>query len=64
MPYGVAFDAENVWVSTALGVFELRASDGNVLQYWNVPRTSLTGVAFDGADIWVAGYNSNKVGKL
>ncbi|MGB7149366.1 MAG: hypothetical protein WBD45_09440, partial [Terriglobales bacterium] len=63
-PYGIAFDGQNIWVSGAVSVFELRASDGQVEGYWNAPRTNLTGVAFDGANIWVAGYNNNKVGKL
>ena len=42
---------------------KLRASDGNLQDTFNVgyfPR----GVAFDGANIWVANYGSDTVTKL
>jgi hypothetical protein len=45
-------------------MYELRASDGAILGLFSPPRTNTTGVAFDGANIWVAGYNTNVVGKL
>jgi DNA-binding beta-propeller fold protein YncE len=63
-PYGVAFDGENIWVSGSPELFELRATDGKTLGFWDPPGTNTAGVAFDGANVWIAGYNDSKVGKL
>jgi hypothetical protein len=45
-PGFLAFDGEDIWVADSPGVTKLRASDGKNL--------GSTGVAFDGANIWVA----------
>src|SRR5579872_3994662 len=52
LPYGVAFDGTNIWVSSAKGTTELRVSDGATLGTF--PGQNGTGIAFDGANMWVA----------
>jgi hypothetical protein len=44
-------------------VSRLRASDGGLLGNFPVGITPI-GVAFDGANIWVANFNSKNVSKL
>ncbi len=62
-PYGVAFDGTDIWVSGDF-IYQLRASDGAIVDRIFPPTTNTTGVAFDGANVWVAGYNIGAVGKL
>jgi len=52
-PLGVAFDGENIWVTTAgVAISKLRANDGTNLG--NSPVGILGGgVAFDGANFWI-----------
>jgi len=42
-----------MWVSNGVALAELRGSDGKLLGYFNANGGS-TGVAFDGANVWVA----------
>ena len=65
LPFGVAFDGANIWVTNAGANFvtKLRASDGANLGNFSVGSASL-GVAFDGVNIWVANQGSNTVTKL
>lgn len=65
MPYGIAFDGSNIWVSNASNnkVSKIRTSDGTILGTFDVgPRPQL--VEFDGENIWVANFDSNTVTKL
>jgi hypothetical protein len=58
----VAFDGENIWVSSRVGlVFKLRDSDGAQLGSFS-PGDE--GLAFDGANIWAAGFAGNEVTKF
>ena len=43
----------NIWVTNGVALAELQARDGKLLGYFNANGGS-TGVAFDGANIWVA----------
>jgi hypothetical protein len=65
LPFGVAFDGANIWVTNAGTNFvtKLRASDGANLGNFSVGNAPF-GVAFDGANIWVANQGSNTVSKL
>jgi len=76
-PLGVAFDGANLWVTnqSSTTVTKLRASDGTCNGVANPPGSSVTacsfavgsypmGVAFDGANIWVANAGSATVTKL
>ena len=75
-PVGVAFDGGNIWVTNnGPSVTKLRASDGTCNGVANPPGSSVTacsfavgigpsGIAFDGANIWVANVNSNTVTKV
>ena len=51
----------NIWVANLNGVTKLRASDGSIL-FLNLNGGGL-GVAFDGANIWVANNGTNTVSK-
>ncbi len=66
-PEGVVFDGENIWMCTnAPGpdqVVKLRASDGANLGTFDVGFGAM-GMAFDGANAWVANSYSNTVSKL
>ncbi len=61
--YGVAFDVENIWVTGGTTIVELRSSDAAVIAVLNSPSAT-TGVAFDGANVWVSLLGSNAIGKL
>jgi hypothetical protein len=64
-PWAVAFDGEDIWVTGTPDVFELRASDGAILDKFHDPPGSFTeGVAFDGANIWLALPYDNALGKF
>jgi hypothetical protein len=63
-PYDVAFDGSNIWVTSSGGVAELRASDGETLGVFQTPSLNTAGIAFDGAYMWVAGYNKGIVSKF
>jgi len=56
----MAFDGTNLWVvdSTSQAVVKVRTSDGGVLGKYKVGRQP-QGIAFDGADIWVANNDYN-----
>ena len=75
-PVGVAFDGANIWVANAgsATVTKLRASDGTCNGVPNPPGsdvsacsvavgTNPSGVAFDGANIWVTNTDDNGVSK-
>jgi hypothetical protein len=62
LPYGVAFDGANIWVSGDPNTAELRASDGAIVGKYS--NQNGTGVAFDGANIWVAVTFENSVNKM
>src|ERR1022692_229769 len=61
-PYGVAFDGTNIWTTMDASIVELRPSDGTILQ--QIFHRQTTGVAFDGAFIWVASTDTNQVYKF
>jgi hypothetical protein len=61
--YLVAFDSVDIWVTTPAWVYEVRRSDGAVLGTLN-GGASPFGIAFDGANIWVADTNGKSVSKL
>jgi YVTN family beta-propeller protein len=65
MPYFVAFDRANMWVTNYSSgtVTKLRANDGLALGTYNV-QNNPAGLAFDGSNIWVANHGSNSVSKL
>src|SRR5712692_4093497 len=76
-PQGIAFDGANIWVASSDGsVTKLRASDGacagvvivnpgsSSLCNFAVGATGPTGIAFDGANIWVANFGSNNVSEI
>lgn len=62
-PYGVVYDGTSVFVTTNQYVAQLRLSDGAVLRTFNTPNGS-AGIAFDGASLWVAGYDGNSISKM
>src|SRR5947208_7500891 len=61
-PYYLAFDGEHIWSPSislfSAGITKLRASDGVVVDTIPVDGTAY-GIAFDGANMWVA-IDSNK----
>lgn len=61
-PYNVAFDGTHVWVTTGFNVSELRASDGSVIAKY--PTKNAAGLAFDGANMWVADESVNLLHKF
>jgi hypothetical protein len=61
--YLVAFDSVDIWVTTPAWVYVVRRSDGAVLSTLN-GGASPFGIAFDGANIWVADTNGKSVSKL
>lgn len=63
----IAFDGDNLWVSRSLfgSVSKIRVSDGAVLGSFNVTGGEALGMAYDGANLWVAcGDFSHSVAKL
>ena len=64
----VAFDGSNIWATglTQTGgiVTKLRVSDGMNLGTFNVGAGYPDGITFDGANIWVASFQSGTVFKL
>jgi hypothetical protein len=59
-----AFDGQNVWVTDGTSaVIKVRASDGAVLGTFPVGNGPL-GIAFDGADMWVANRDDGTVTEL
>ena len=63
----IAFDGDNLWVSRSLfgSVSKIRVNDGAVLGTFSVTGGEALGMAFDGANIWVAcGDFSRSVVKL
>ena len=76
LPYGVAFDGTSLWVTNSVSntVTKLRASDGTCNGVANPPGSDVSacsvavgsrprGIAFDGANVWVANYYSATVSK-
>jgi hypothetical protein len=63
LPYGIAFDGQNLWISGGTYIVEMRPSDGTLLLQQQLTG-SLGSVGFDGANIWVAGYAANVAYKL
>jgi YVTN family beta-propeller protein len=64
--FPIAFDGAYIWisVSSAIGeVTKLRASDGVVQGTFDVGDTP-SGIAFDGANVWIANAGNNNVTKL
>ncbi|HVI09721.1 MAG TPA: hypothetical protein VND65_15640 [Candidatus Binatia bacterium] len=49
-------------MSGALYTMVMRPSDGVLVGQWQIPPT--TGVAFDGAHIWISNLNQNTVTKF
>ena len=64
VPYSIAFDGTNIWVTGSPFVVELRAADGVELGRFRTPGSSTVGAAFDGANIWVAATFDNAVHKF
>lgn len=68
----VAFDGTNVWVTGPEVVSELQASTGTLMGVYDLnsggPGTPgpefLTGLAFDGVNMWVVDQNSNSVARV
>jgi hypothetical protein len=63
-PYGITFDGTNIWVVGNPNVVKLRLSDGTRIFSANLPGGGGGGAAFDGANIWVADVDVQKVSKL
>ena len=63
-PYGMAFDGENIWVTSAGSgsIDKLRASDGTLLGHFNVGSTVYA--TFDGTYIWISMYHKPEVERL
>ena len=54
-----------MWVSNlGFGTVAKLASDGSIAGSNGLNRSASTGIAFDGANIWVADYNYNTVSQL
>lgn len=62
-PNEVVFDGINIWATSTSGVTKLRASDGSNLGTFPI-GTNFNGMAFDGANVWVANDGNNTVSKL
>jgi DNA-binding beta-propeller fold protein YncE len=61
---GMLVEGPNLWITTANNtVIKMRTSDGAVLGTFPV-GTGPLGLAFDGANIWVANINSHNIMKL
>lgn len=60
-PYDIAFDGTYLWISGTLYTMVMRGSDGVLVGQWKIPPT--TGVAFDGAHVWIANLNQNTITK-
>jgi len=60
-PYGIAFDGTDMWLSGDLYIRVLRASDG--AEVW-AQQVQTSGVAFDGAYVWIAQTNANQLLKF
>jgi len=63
----IAFDGDNLWVSRSVwgSVDKIRVSDGAVLGSFTVTGGEALGMAFDGANVWVAcGDFSRSIAKL
>jgi len=64
-PFGVAFDGTSIWVTSAssTNVAKIRVSDGAILGTFAVRQggsdSGLRGIAFDGANLWVAYFVPN-----
>jgi DNA-binding beta-propeller fold protein YncE len=61
--YGIVFDGIYVWVTNFNNLVQLRVSDAKVLRTFPTPRGS-SGLAFDGANLWVAEYDGNYISKM
>jgi hypothetical protein len=60
---GIAFDGQNLWLTAGPYIVEVRPSDGSVLLTKRL-NLALATIAFDGANIWVAGWGADRAFKL
>jgi len=63
VPYGVVFDGTYVWITTGNNVAQVRPSDGAILHLYSTPGVS-AGIAFDGANLWIAEYDAKNISKM
>lgn len=61
--WGLVFDGRYIWATLKSGVVVKIEPDGNVLCSVNIGGTP-KGIAFDGENIWVAGYSQNVIHKV
>jgi hypothetical protein len=52
-----------VWVTIGPWVTQIRPSDGSVLRTITTTAVS-AGIAFDGANVWVANYDGSSISKM
>ena len=62
-PYGAVFDGTYVWFTTGPYLVQVRPTDGKILQLFRTSGMS-AGIAFDGANLWIAEYDGKTISKM
>ena len=63
LPQALAFDGQDLWVTTAIGEVIKLSTDGQILSIFNVGGI-LTSAVFDGRYLWVANTTGGEVTKI